>query len=239
MLKTKSIKILSAAIVLALAGGNASAALVADTTPFPDGAAIPLDTGNWAAGYFFVNSSVCSNGCDITGAKLLLDLAGGYDNTPFSNVTLELVSNAGSASNPVLGQSLFTLTNPATATHSLISGRLGTFVDFTAAAQNQNLPALLQPNTGYWLKLTNAGQPISFGWFFDGFQQGRTDQVLAFYDGFDTISAAGNPLIFQVTGDNSATPRLAPAHVPIPGAVWMMSSALLGFTIAGRRKKTN
>jgi len=207
---------------------------------FPDGASMMLYPGEWAAGYFFTGKkingeNVCSNGCDITGAKLLLDLSAGYDNTPLSNAKLELFSASGSPSNPGLGQSLFTLTNPATVTHTLSGGRLGTFVEFTAAAQDQNLPALLQPNTGYWLKLTNVNQSLEFGWYYDGFDSTRVDQAWATNFGNGT----GTPLIFQVYGVNSATSRLAPppTHAPIPGAVWMMGSALIGFTIAGRRKK--
>ena len=242
MLKTKSIKTLGSVIALALFSGAASASLsgilIADTTIFPDGAAIPLNSGGeWAAGYFAQNvKGVCPNGCDITGAKLLLDLSGGYDNTPFSNanVKLELFSNSGSTYNPVLGQSLFTLTNPTTVTQDFSGGRLGTFVEFTAAAQGQNLPALLQPNTSYWLKLTNVNQSPEFGWYYDGFDSSRADQAWV-ASGFG--NGTGTPMIFQVYGVNSATSRLAPPSIPIPGAVWMMGSALIGFTIAGRRKK--
>lgn len=240
MLKTKSIKTLGSVIALALFSGAASASLIADTTIFPDGAAFALNSGGeWAAGYFSINNvNVCSNGCDITGAKLLLDLSGGYENTPFpkDNVKLELFSNSGSSSNPVPGQSLFTLTNPTTVTQDLSGGRVGTFVEFTAAAQAQNFPALLQPNSHYWLKLTNVNQSPEFGWYYDGFDSSRADQAWA-ASGFG--NGTGTPMIFQVYGVNSLTSRLAPGSIPIPGAVWMMGSALIGFTITGRRKKTN
>lgn len=238
MLKSKSIKTLSLAIAGLLFTGTASASIVADTTSKPVFSAEPLMAGQWAAGYFFISDvSVCSNGCDITGVKLLLDLSGGYDNTSFSGVTLDLLSSQGPRSNPTMGSSLFQLTNPTTVSHTL-NGGTGSYVEFTAAAQDQSLPALLQPNTGYWLKVSNETQTPEFGWFYDGNDPTTVDQYWATYYG----SGSGTPFIFQVTGDNSVTPRLLPSeaipNVPLPSAVWLMGSALIGFTLAGRRKKS-
>lgn len=245
MLKLKlPISKLSSAIALSLFASAASADIPLYSTYKylfnPDGTVIfgapsgtdTLYAGDWAAGYFFVNPVNCSNGCDLTSANLLLDggPANGITPTSFAGAQLEIYSNVGSAPNhAVVGTPLFTLNTPSPVT---FDGNFGTRITFTANAQDQNAPALLQPNTGYWLRLTNVSQATEFGLFYNGVQ--ANEYWSAHYG-----SGEGSPYIFEVRGNNSATPRLAPSNVPIPGAVWMMGSALLGLLAVGRRNKSN
>ncbi|MCQ8180832.1 VPLPA-CTERM sorting domain-containing protein [Methylomonas sp. SURF-1] len=192
------------------------------------------DADEWVAGYFFVNPIKCSNGCDVSGADLQLD-GGQYspvEPSSLSGVKLEIFTNISSSSTNIgkdLGQSIFQFNSPTSVT---FNGNFGTKIHFSADAQDQNTPALLQPNTGYWLKLTNVDQSPDFGWFYNGLP--KNEYWLAHYD---TQGGEGSPYIFDVLGANSATPRLAPAIVPLPGAVWMMGSALMGALAVSRRNK--
>ncbi|ANE54335.1 hypothetical protein AYM39_03450 [Methylomonas sp. DH-1] len=147
-------------------------------------------------------------------------------------VKLEIFTNVPSSSTNIgkdLGQSIFQFNSP---TSVIFNGNFGTKIHFSADAQDQNAPAILQPNTGYWLKLTNVDQSPDFGWFYNGLP--KNEYWLAYYD---TQGGEGSPYIFDVMGLNSATPRLAPAIVPLPSAVWMMGSVLMG-ALAIRRKNT-
>lgn len=232
MLKFKSpVTKLSSAIALVLFTGAASATTVGDTTMFPPDYAETLHIGDWAAGYFFVNNQACPNGCDITGASLLIagEAYPALDPSAFSEVKLEIFSNQSNQSGPNPGNSLFQMTTPSTVT---FNGNFGTYINFTAPAQNPNVPALLQPQTAYWLKLTNVGQTTEFGWFFDGVNKSGQYWASSQYG-----QGAGSPFIFKVTGDQ----RLAapPLGTPIPSTIWMMGSALIGVLAAGRRKKPN
>lgn len=194
------------------------------------------DADDWVAGYFFVNPITCSNGCDISGADLQLD--GGqyspFEPSSFSGVKLEIFSNISSSSTNIgkdLGDSIFQFNSPSSV---IFNGNFGTKIHFSANAQDQNAPAILQPNTGYWLKLTNVDQTPDFGWFFNGLP--KNEFWLAHYD---TKGGEGSPYIFDVLGLNSATPRLAPATVPLPGAAWMMGSVLMGAVAVRRRNKAD
>lgn len=190
----------------------------------------------WVAGYFFVNPVICSNGCDITGAALQLD--GGqysaFDSSSLAGVKLEIFSNVSSSTTRIgkdFGSSLFEFNSP---TSVVFDGNFGTKIQFSANAQDQNNPAILQPNTAYWLKLTNVSQDPDFGWFYNGLP--KNEYWLAHYD---TLGGEGSPYIFDILGVNSATPRLVSAPVPLPGAIWMMASALLGLLTVSRRNKAN
>lgn len=245
MLTIKSpIKKLSSAIALGLVAGAASASTTLyDTYKYifdsqgqvingAQSGAEGLDTGNeWAAGYFFINPQTCPNGCDITKASVLIEssLYDAFRPSSFSGVKLEIYTNNNIGPNPtdkVPGTSLFQLTTPV---QVQFDGNFGTRVEFTASSQDPNSPALLQPNTEYWLKLTNISQSPSFGWFYNGLDKpGEYWASSAGGRGF------GSPYIFDITGDVRPG-GVVPAPVPIPGAVWLMASALL--SLRGLRNK--
>ena len=235
MFKHKSpVKKLSLAIALSLIAGTASATSVTvyDTYKYlfnPDGSLLPvpsgtelLGVGDWAGGYLSVSSSTCPNGCDITGASLLLDgLAyNPLEDSPFDGATLEVYS---SQSGPVPGVSLFQLDTPATVR---FDGTFGTRIQFTAASPDLNAPALFQPGEEYWLKLTNTSQSPDFSWFFNG-----TDKAGEHWASSQFGSGSGTPFIFDITGETRAV-----SNVPVPGAAWLMGSALIGLLTAKRRK---
>jgi hypothetical protein len=238
---------LSPAIVLCLSASSVSADSIYSTYHYlfnPDGSPILTalsgsdtlnqDADDWVAGYFFVNPKVCGNGCDITGVALQLD-AGQYspfDQSSLAGVKLEIFSNVASKLTHIgkdLGTSLFQLNSPTSVT---FNGNFGTKIQFSATPQDQNAPALLQPNTAYWLKLTNENQNPDLGWFYNG--RPKNEFWLAHYD---TRGGEGSPYIFDVLGVNSATPRLTTSNVPLPGTIWMMSSALMGLLAIGRKNK--
>lgn len=235
MLKLKSpVRKLSLAIALTLVTGAASATTTtlyetykylfeADgTTPKPaiSSGTETLFAGGWAAGYFFIDSLNCPNGCDLSGASLLLETSQYPALTPsnLSGVKLEVYS---SQPGPVPGNSLFELTSPNSA---ILNGTFGTRVDFTAVAQNLASPALLQADTAYWLKLTNVSQAPELGWYYNGVMANEYWAVKDFGNG------EGSPFIFDITGEARV------AQTPIPGAAWLMGSALFGLLAAKRRK---
>jgi len=234
MFKHKSpVKKLSLAIALTLVTGTASATTTTIYETYKylfdnNGDALPvesgtetLSTGGWAARYFFLDSLICSAGCDLTEASLLLEtsLYSTFTASDLSGLKLEVYS---SQPGPVPGNSLFELTSPDSV---ILNGTFGTRVDFTAVAQNPNAPALLQADTAYWLKLTNESQTPELGWFFNGVVSNEYWAVKDFGSG------QGSPFIFDVTGEARAV-----SHVPVPGAVWLMGSALIGLLTAKRRK---
>lgn len=190
-----------------------------------------LNPGDWVAGYFFVNPTVCSNGCDLSDVTLQLDgiLYGTVTPASLSGLKLEIFSNVTSSSTNIgkdLGDSLFQLNSP---TSVLFDGNFGTTVHFGANSQDQNTPALLQPNTAYWLKLTNVSQSPELAWFYNGIQS--NEYWMAYYG-----SGEGSPYIFQINGINSPVPRLLPANVPLPGAIWLMATALIGMGGLARKQ---
>lgn len=246
MLKLKSpVKKLSLAIALTLVTGVASATtttlyetykhlLEADgITPKPAASSgtETLYTGGWAAGYFFIDSLNCPNGCDLSGASLLLETTDYPALTPsnLSGMKLEIFSSqqgsiSGSAPGPVPENSLFELTSPTAVT---LNGIFGTRVDFTAAAQDPASPALLQADTAYWLKLTNVSQTPALAWFYNGVMNTEYWAV------GDVGNGVGSPFIFDITGEAR---EASVAQTPIPGAAWLMGSALFGLLAAKRRK---
>ncbi|MDO8845406.1 MAG: VPLPA-CTERM sorting domain-containing protein [Methylicorpusculum sp.] len=257
MLKLKSpITKLSSAIALALFAGASSADTIYSTKHYLldqndayTNVANGYDTiqkGDWFAGYFYVPNaqsdpakpqSLCQNGCDITGATLYL--IGGRNDDPLepsslAGVTLEVFSNSTSENTwgKYPGAPLFTLNTPEEVKFDGTQGGPGTLISFTADPQDQSAPALLQPGTGYWLKLTSE-RVSEFGWYYNGLNKPGEYWAGVFGSGH------GSPYIFEVTGTNSLTPRLAPSLVPIPGAAWMMGSALIGLLSIGRRKRPN
>jgi hypothetical protein len=238
MLKIKSpIKKLSAALALTLFVGPASALTVYDTYQYlfdsngnklsvPSGTET-LSAGDWSAGLFRINSLDCPNGCDLTGASLLLDgqLYSPTEPSPFTGVTLQVFSNIDTGNGKEPNSSLFPLTTPAEVT---FNGIFGTRVNFAATAQDPNNPALLQPGEEYWLRLSNDSQNPAFEWFFNG--NNHPDQYWASSQfGF----GSGSPMIFDVTGEARVS------NVPVPAAAWMMGSGLIGLLAAARRKSTD
>ncbi len=234
MFKHKSpVKKLSLAIALTLITGTASATptTIYETykylfdddgvTPSPvESGTETLSTGGWAAGYFFVDSRTCPAGCELTEASLLLDSTQ-YNPLAISDLSGLKLEVYSSQPGPVPGNSLFELTSPDSV---ILNGTFGTRVDFTAAAQDPNAPALFQSDTAYWLKLTNESQSPELGWFFNGAVSNEYWAVGG------VGSGEGSPFIFDVTGEARVS------NVPVPGAVWLMGSALIGLLTAKRRK---
>lgn len=253
MIKFKyPVKRLGSTIALCLCANLASADSVYSTYHYlftPDGTPIHgalsgTDTLNnegsdkWLAGYFFVNPKVCSNGCDLTGVSLQFDGSkySPFESTSLAGMKLEIFSNVASSSTNIgkdLGTALFQLNSPSSVT---FNGSFGTKIQFSANTQDQSAPALLQPNTAYWLKLTNVDQNPELGWFYNG--NPSNEFWLAHYD---PQGGEGSPYIFEIMGTNSTTPRLVspPLQTPIPGAIWMMGSALIGLMSIRHRNKLN
>lgn len=260
MLKSKSpLTKLSSAIAFCLIAGSASADTVTsvyETYKYLDPgvfATRPINnSGDWAGAYFKVNSSICEFGCDLTSVSVLMDL-NGYDT--FSEVSLQNKLTLDVYSNQVIGtrpdpfdkippigtvnrnfpdQLLLTLITPVSVTND---GDFGKEVLFTAPAQNSPI-SLLQPNTEYWIKLSNLTNS-PFGWVANG--SGKPNEFFAHSAYGVTADGYGSPRIFEINGiardaSNSGLPPTAPSHVPLPGAIWLMGSVLLGLTAVLRRK---
>lgn len=257
MLKFKStLTKLSSAIILCLFSNAASASSetsIYETYKYLDPSVFatrPINnSGDWAAAYFKVSTSICEFGCDLTSVSLLMDLTG-YDT--FSEVSLQNKLQLDIYSNKVIGtrpdpfdktppigtinrnfpdQLLLTLTTPVSVTND---GDFGKDVLFTAPLQNSPI-SLLQPNTEYWIKLSNSSNS-PFGWVVNG--SGKPNEFFAHSAYGATADGYGSPRIFKINGiaRDESNSGLAPSHVPLPGAIWLMGSALLGLPAVSRRK---
>lgn len=154
----------------------------------------------------FTTGSLCPTGCILGNVTLNMLIA--ETSTP-DNITLELYSDSGAAP----GSLLATLTNPTTI--------LDSFADTIFTTQTQ---VALNSNSTYWLQLSGTG---------DGGSWGRTYATNGpgswFHDlGFFKLEGTGNsPFIYKVEAEVS--------NVPLPASVWLMSTALAGLAVRGRR----
>lgn len=250
------LKKISSAIAFSLIAGSASAntaTSVYETYKYLDPAVFatrPINnSGDWAGAYFKVNASICEFGCDLTNVSLLMDLSG-YD--AFSEVSLQNKLQLDIYSNKILGtrpdpfdkippigkinrnfpdQILLTLTTSVSVTND---GDFGKEVLFTAPVQNSTI-SILQPNTEYWIKLSNSSNS-PFGWVVNG--SGKPDEFFAHSAYGATADGYGSPRIFKINGvaRDESNSGLAPSHVPLPGAIWLMGSVLLVLPALTRRK---
>lgn len=217
----KTYQALGTVLALTLGGAvAANATVLYDNLPANPQA---IDSGLGLAGDGFIanqfsTGSLCPTGCTL------------------GNITLNLTSQDGTTAGYQL-QILRDAGNTPGAAFANLSNPAGGFsTDF-----NNNVFAPigtvgLAANTKYWVELTstnNSGALTSWD-YIGGAQQVVPNQPsLAFYQaGFAQGSTSSINFLMRV----EATPVLGATPTPIPGAVWMMGSALVGLMTSWRRK---
>jgi len=249
MLKIKApLKKLSAAVALGLFAGTASASVsIYNTFPFGYSGGEPLNAPffeggepNWAAGRFTVDPSKCPNGCLLDSVRLSLaanvtyipgDLISLKDSSGNDGISLAVYSNnflGGDTHIP--GEKLFDLSIPNSFEQWDIHG--GNDVWFDATSQDPNEAALLQPNTAYWVYLTNESLSWPLLWSYNG-----VDQAGQYYAAhWKPFGGTGSPYLFEVVGTSCTTCPAPVSEVPVPGAIWLMGTAMIGLMTSWRRK---
>ncbi|MBU2572102.1 MAG: hypothetical protein KJ725_19160 [Gammaproteobacteria bacterium] len=249
MLKIKApLKKLSAAVALGLFAGTASASVsIYDTFHYDWSGGEALyapffedSEPDWAAGRFTVDPFNCPNGCLLDSVRLSLAADVTYqlgdsislkDPSGNDGISLAVYSNnflGGSTHIP--GEKLFDLSIPNSFEQWDING--GNDVWFDAPSQDPNEAALLQPNTAYWLFLTNESLPFTLLWSYDGVD--KQGEYFAAY--WKPLGAQGSPYLFEVMGTSCTTCSAPVSNVPVPGAIWLMGTAMIGLVTSWRRK---
>lgn len=221
-------KQLAGVLVLAMGGlaaGNASAVTLVDTTGLPGIGYQEFSAGESLAALFSTGSS-CPLGCTLGTISLRLTIQNGEDplGPSFSNFKLSIYSNTGGNEVGSLLTSTGDILNPGT--DISFSNPSYTAYEFTPTP-TANIP--LENNSSYWVALTNYSDTV-LRWETVGV--GTRRQSLFEGDGFNIVPV--NSLFGGHSFSVEAT-AAAPSAVPIPGAVWLMGSALVGFVGWGRR----
>jgi|GEM_PF-1404933 len=170
-----------------------------------------FSTGGW-----------CPAGCIL--GNITLNLTDANARGSSVGYKLEVVSDNSNAP----GITLATLNNPAA-----ISSNFGNDV-FTPGGSYT-----LAANTNYWVKLSSTIDGLIYWDYITKSTPGQLSQYSYDLGGYKGGSYAGGPnlnllMTVQATSLGGVVPP--PAHVPVPGAVWMMGSALIGLVTTWRKK---
>jgi len=153
------------------------------------------------------------------------------------DITLNLSSQTGSTSGAVLqifsnvagapGTALFTLQDPRSFTTTF-----GNNVFTIPTGQSLTL----SPNTDYWVELTNSNTSNTLYWDYsqEAVQTALNQpNLLAYQDSNGNAFSGAYGLLMEV----QASQAIGTVNtVPLPGAVWLMGSALIGFATARHGK---
>lgn len=219
-------KTVKAIIALTLiTGASAANALVihdnADLNTSVGGSSLP--TG-WLASAFntqFNGVEQCPNGCELDSVRLLFR-AFSFSGTPESSAgyTLSIRNDDNDPNNIGPGASdLLVMTTPAQFSDSAQLNVLDDQFRFTAPSA-----LTLEAGIQYWVVLT-ADSGVTTEWAF-GTDNGEWAENSSFFSG------SGDTGPFQMKVE-----ALAVSQVPVPGAVWLLGTAMLG--LVASRKKLN
>jgi len=167
----------------------------------------------------FSTLSLCPGGCAL--GDITLNLTS-LDQSP-AGFTLEVLKEAVGGPNNLagpFGETVATMNNPA---HFSISYGNDTFTP--------NGEVILEDNTEYWVKFSSlSASTVYWNYLSNAAVQGQPS--LGYFE-YNTGCSAffDTPNVLMKL---EATP-IGGAPVPVPGAVWMMGSALLGFMATRRR----
>jgi len=172
-----------------------------------------VEPGVWAATSFSIDS-LCSPSCDLESLTLSL-WPEGY-------------RNEGSA-NPSLGNLSLSITETLRGTPiSTLSAQLfdNSFVNtWNDVVFTPDSSQSLQSGVEYWAELTN---DVSDGWGWRIGEDVAGAEGAYNIPGFGTFR--GSPYALKVEGEPEASP------IPIPGAFWLLGSALVGLPLVARKR---
>ncbi len=208
--------------------GVANAAVLYDNLP-ADPNSYDSGLGINGAGFYnankFSTGILCPLGCTL--GNVTLNLGATTEST--AGFELRLVADA--AGTP--GATLFTLSNPDTFTTSGDNNLFKPIGNFTLAA-----------STSYWIELFNSSlnpsQIVSWDYMNSPAQNVQNQPHLITYkdnqlSGFHPIQ--DSPVFLMKVEASPIVGEISPvAAVPIPGAIWMMGSVLIGLVSSWRKK---
>ena len=180
-----------------------------------------FDSGFFAS-QFSTNSAACASGCTL--GNITLNLFSDSLHNPSGSTNgyqLQVFSDVGNAP----GMALISMNNPAA---------------FNSVAANHVFTPdgilNLNSSTNYWVKLsagTGNGGGESVTW---SVYQSAIQTVAGQPNLFQYLDSVGSFYTFTNPKLLMSVEATASAVVPIPGAVWLMGSALLGLVASWRRK---
>jgi hypothetical protein len=177
-----------------------------------------IDSGLGLAGNGFIanqfsTGSLCPSGCTLGGITLNLTSQDGTT----AGYLLQILSDAAGSPGSVLGS----LNNPSSFS-----------TDFNNNTFTPTGTISLGANKNYWVELssTNVNGALTYwDYNFNATQAVPNQPNLAAYQvGFEQAATTSVNFLMKV--------EATPTHAPIPGAAWMMSSALLGLVTSWRKK---
>jgi hypothetical protein len=177
-----------------------------------------LAGAGFAADEFFTGNS-CPKGCTLGNITLNLSSETGSS----SGAVLQVFSNAAGAP----GTSLFTLQDPTSFTTTF-----GNNIFTVPTGKSFTLNA----NTDYWVELTNSNTSSILYWdYSQSAVQAALNQpnLLSYQDSNGNAFSGAYGLLMQVQ-DPQTVGNLG--AVPLPGAAWLMGSALIGLATARHKK---
>ncbi len=179
------------------------------------------------ANEFSIGSS-CINGCNLQDVNLLL---AAYSPVETSSLVVDIYSNG----NNVPGTLLYTLSPTVTSVYT--PDAVPVEVEFNAAAGGDSLPK--GTGTDYWVVLSSSDQTNQLFWMNNNQPGDAQGTNLLNGQGVDYQGLPGNGnvqglgLIMQVQAlSNGGTASV----IPVPGAAWLMGSALIGLLSSWNRK---
>ncbi|MCB1759961.1 MAG: hypothetical protein KDI68_09320 [Gammaproteobacteria bacterium] len=232
----RKLKRLTGIIALAIGGlasGNASSMVLFSNTSYETGQSNSFlfsTVGDWAASRFSVSSGCGTSGPGCLLGSVFLPLSTDPDNpgslsVPTSNFTVSIHSDVDAPG--FIGSVGTTLTNGASLTTAATEivyqpQDSHALYEFVAPADVQLY------DDDYWIKITsNSTDPVKLTW--DSVFGGARQYAISggTFGPAGGVNSTSYGMIIE--GELSA--------VPIPGAVWLMGSALIGFVGWGRRVK--
>jgi|APLak6261660231_1056022.scaffolds.fasta_scaffold01277_2 hypothetical protein len=190
------------------------------STQYLDG--LVLHDFGFFASQFSTNSSVCAPGCTL--GNITLNLFSDSLHNPSGNTNgyqLQVFSDVGNAP----GMALISMNNPAV---------------FNSVAANHvftpNGILNLNSSTNYWVKLSadsgnGGGESVTWSIYQNAIQtQAGQPTLFQYSDSVGSFYTFTNPKLLM------SVEATANAVVPVPGAAWLMGSALLGLVASWRRK---
>lgn len=222
----KTYQKLGAVLTIIISGSAAAEAAVPVTLYNNIPATLDVYDGLGLTGISFIankfsTGELCPAGCIL--GDITLNLTDAYARGTSVGYKLELVSDNADAP----GITLATLNNP-----DAISGSFGNDV-FTPGGSYT-----LAANTSYWVKLSSTIDGLIYWDYTNNNAPGQTSKYIYNLGGYEGGSFPGtyNLLMTVQASSLGGVVPPPPSEVPVPGALWMMGSALIGLVTTWRKK---